>query len=184
MQYTIPLSEPGSTYDQPTNPTVLESNNYLASNFYQFQLNRVSNVTYFCQAVSFPGTQLSPVEMPNTLGRPNQFVGGRFTHEPLTVQFLVDEDMLNYREIFDWITRIGNYADDDKILAGFQANTFFSDATLLITNSAYRHKIRVKFKDTYPIALSGLNFSSQLGDNEPLAATVSLNFETLEIENL
>ena len=122
--------------------------------------------------------------MPNTLGRPNQFVGGRFTHEPLTVQFLVDEDMLNYREIFDLITRIGNYADDDKILAGFQANTFFSDATLLITNSAYRHKIRVKFKDTYPIALSGLNFSSQLGDNEPLAATVSLNFETLEIENL
>lgn len=184
MQYTIPLSQSGSTADAPVNPRVPDSNNYLASNFFRFQLERVSNVTYFCQAVTFPGTQLTPVEMPNTLGRPNQFVGGRFTHEPLQVQFLVDEKMLNYLEIFNWITKIGNYANDDDIIAGTQISTFFSDAALFITNSAYNQQIRVRFKDTYPIALSPLQFSSQLGDNESLSAVVTLNFETISFENI
>tara|TARA_E500000318_G_scaffold87867_2_gene84886 strand:- start:1208 stop:1774 length:567 start_codon:yes stop_codon:yes gene_type:complete len=180
--YNIHEGQEGFTADFPNNPTVPETNNYLASNFFRFQLPRTSTVTYFVQAVSFPGIQLTPVEMPNRLGRPNQFIGGRFDHEPLTLQFAVDEDMLNYKEIFDWMKLIGNYQDDTNIVAGYQTAQFFCDATLVITNSAYREKQKVTFKNTYPIALSGLQFSSILTDSDVQLATVTLNFETYEFE--
>ena len=77
---------------------------------------------------------------------------------------------------------IGNYQDDTNIVAGYQTAQFFCDATLIITNSAYREKQKVTFKNTYPIALSGLQFSSILTDSDVQLATVTLNFETYEFE--
>ena len=182
--YNLNEGQAGFTAGFPVNPTTPDTNNYLASNFFRFQLRRTATVSYFVQSVAFPGIQLTPVEMPNTLGRPNQFVGGRFDHEPLTIQFIVDEDMLNYKEIFDWMRGIGNYDDDTYILAGYQNSAFFSDATLLITNSAFREKQKITFKNTYPIALSGLQFSSILTDSDIQLATVTLNFETYEFETI
>jgi hypothetical protein len=40
------------------------------------------------------------------------------------------------------------------------------------------------FKNTFPTTLSGFNLSSVLNDNEPVLATVSLIFETYEIEDI
>ena len=174
----------GSTADLPVNDSTPATNNYLSSNFFKFQLPRTRTVTYFASSVNLPTLSLSPVEMPNRLGRPNQFVGGRYDLEPLVVQFLVDEDLTNYKEIFDWMTSIGLYETTDNIIAGAQVREFFSDATLLITNSAYVISQKVTFKNTYPIQLSGLQFSSQLNDNEPLLATVTLKFDNYTFEDI
>ncbi len=178
------MGDPGSTADYPVNPSTPETNNYLSSNFFQFQLFRTSLITYFCQAVTIPSTNLSPIEMPNSLGRPNQFIGGRYSHEPLAVQFVVDEDMKNYQEIFNWLTAIYNYESDSNIIAGTQTKQFFSDASVLITNSSYTPKLKFNFKNTYPISLSAINFSSLLTDSEPVIATVQFNFETFSIESM
>jgi len=182
--YHIPAGQPGSTADLPVNPTEPATNNFLASNFFKFTLPRVSTVTYFVQSVSMPGTQLSPVEMTNTLGRANQFVGGRFDHEPLVVQFIVDEETLNYQEIFDWMKKIANYENDTNIIAGEQKDKFFTDANLFLTNSAFKEKRVVVFKNAYPIALSGMQFASTLNDNEPIIASVTLNFESYSFETV
>ena len=92
--------------------------------------------------------------------------------------------MKNYEEIFNWMKGIGNYEDDANIIAGSQVKQFFSDASLIITNSTYNAKRRVNFKNTFPTSLSGFNFSSLLNDSEPVLATVSLIFETYEFETL
>ena len=182
--YIIRPGESGYTADQPVNSTEPETNNYLASNFFKFTLPRVSTLTYFAQSVSMPGTQLSPVEMTNTLGRANQFVGGRFDHEPLVVQFIVDEETLNYQEIFNWMKKIANYEDDTNIIAIDQKDKYFSDANIFLTNSAFQEKRVVVFKNAYPIALSGMQFSSTLNDNEPIVASVTLNFETYSFQTV
>jgi hypothetical protein len=174
----------GSTADLPVNDTTPATNNYLSSNFFKFQLPRTRTLNYFATAVNLPALNLSPVEMPNRLGRPNQFVGGRYDLEPLTIQFLVNEDLKNYKEIFNWMTSIGLYENTSDIIAGAQVKEFFSDATLFLTNSAYVISQKVKFTNTYPIQLSGLQFSSQLNDNEPLQATVTLNFENYTFEDI
>ena len=183
-KYNVHEGQAGFTADFPVNPTIPDTNNYLASNFFRFQLPRTTTVTYFVQTVNCPGIQLSPVEAPNALGRPNQFVGGRFDHEPLVIQFVVDENMLNYKEIFDWMKKIGNYENDTNIIAGEQNSKFFSDATLIITNSAFKEKQKIVFKNTYPIALSGLQFSSVLNDSDVQLASVTLNFETYEFSDI
>ena len=182
--YLIKHGESGFTADLPVNPTIPDTNNYLASNFFRFTLPRVSTLTYFAQSVSMPGIQLSPVEMTNTLGRANQFVGGRFDHEPLVVQFIVDEETLNYQEIFNWMKKIANYDNDTNIIAIDQKDKFVSDANIFLTNSAFQEKRVVVFKNAYPIALSGIQFSSTLNDNEPIIASVTLNFETYSFETV
>ncbi len=182
--YLIKHGESGFTADLPVNPTIPDTNNYLASNFFRFTLPRVSTLTYFAQSVSMPGIQLSPVEMTNTLGRANQFVGGRFDHEPLVVQFIVDEETLNYQEIFNWMKKIANYDNDTNIIAIDQKDKFVSDANIFLTNSAFQEKQVVVFKNAYPIALSGIQFSSTLNDNEPIIASVTLNFETYSFETV
>jgi hypothetical protein len=184
MSYEAPLGFDGSTADFPDKPSVPETNNYLASNFFQFQLFRTPNISYFTQNVTFPSTTVTPVEIGNSLGRPNQFIGGRYVHDPLVVQFIVDEDMGNYEEIFNWMKKINNYEDRNLVIDGAQVKQFFSDAALLITNSTYNVKKRVMFKNTFPTTLSGFNLSSVLNDNEPVLATVSLIFETYEIEDI
>ena len=182
--YLIKHGESGFTADLPVNPTIPDTNNYLASNFFRFTLPRVSTLTYFAQSVAMPGIQLSPVEMTNTLGRANQFVGGRFDHEPLVVQFIVDEETLNYQEIFNWMKKIANYDNDTNIIAIDQKDKFVSDANIFLTNSAFQEKRVVVFKNAYPIALSGIQFSSTLNDNEPIIASVTLNFETYSFETV
>jgi hypothetical protein len=92
--------------------------------------------------------------------------------------------MGNYEEIFNWMKKINNYEDRNLVIDGAQVKQFFSDAALLITNSTYNVKKRVMFKNTFPTTLSGFNLSSVLNDNEPVLATVSLIFETYEIEDI
>ena len=154
--YHIPAGQPGSTADLPVNPTEPATNNFLASNFF----NRTDLIESF-------------------LKQNEEFVGKR-----KLVQFIVDEETLNYQEIFDWMKKIANYENDTNIIAGEQKDKFFTDANLFLTNSAFKEKRVVVFKNAYPIALSGMQFASTLNDNEPIIASVTLNFESYSFETV
>ena len=71
-----------------------------------------------------------------------------------------------------------------NIIAGEQKDKFFTDANLFLTNSAFKEKRVVVFKNAYPIALSGMQFASTLNDNEPIIASVTLNFESYSFETV
>jgi len=80
----------------PENPNLQHSN--------KFQLNfaRTPNLQYFCQSVMVPGISLS--EVPRT----NPFVelyspGEKAIYDILNVTFMVDEDLMAWKEIHDWI---------------------------------------------------------------------------------
>ena len=88
------------------------------------------------------------------------------------------------QEIFDWMKKIANYENDTNIIAGEQKDKFFTDANLFLTNSAFKEKRVVVFKNAYPIALSGMQFASTLNDNEPIIASVTLNFESYSFETV
>ena len=157
------------------------SNNPLLLNYFQFILDRVPNIVYFCQAANLPGIAYGVAEQPTTLGHPVKVPTGAFRFEDLQLTFRVDENLTNWREIHNWIKTTGNYTDDAHTLP-YPENT--SDATLLITNSSYKPKIKVHFKHIFPQYLSGINFVV----NAPIAAeaiaTVKFAHTGYEIETL
>ena len=161
--------------------TIPATHNALIVNYFQFVLDRVPNMSYFCQSANLPGIAFGSAEQPTVLGHPVKVPTGAFRFEDLELTFRVDENLTNWREIHNWIKSIGNYDSDEDTLP-YDKKT--SDADLSITNSSYRPKINIHFKHVFPISLSGLNFNTTAIDSMEMTATVKFAFTGYEIKNL
>lgn len=80
--------------------------------------------------------------------------------------FLVDEYLINYREIHDWIL--------SQVIQ--QGEKVTRDLTLNILSSHNNVAQKIKFVDAYPISLSSIPFDSSSGDMEYLTAMVQFNY--------
>ena len=162
-------------------PTTPITHNALLINYFQFVLDRVPNITYFCQSANLPGIVFGVAEQPTTLGYPVKVPTGSFRFEDLDLTFRVDENLTNWREIHTWIKSSGNYISDENTLP-YKEKT--SDAYLLLTNSTYNPKIKIHFRQVFPISLSGLVFNTTAQDSFEMTASVKFAFTDYKIENL
>jgi hypothetical protein len=125
-------------------------------------------VNFFCQQVNLPGltfgdpsfaTPFASVPVP----------GDHITYDNLTVNFLIDENMENYRSIWNWIVALGfpqSYdqyitfinADQSGILNELAKN--YSDGTLEILGSSNTAVATIQFVDMFPVALDTILFQS------------------------
>ena len=83
------------------------------------------------------------------------------------ISYLIDEDLLNYKEIFDWIK--GN-------VETVHSSSATRDLTLTIMNSANNVTKQIKFVDAYPTMISSLPFDITTTDVEYLTAVVSFKY--------
>tara|TARA_Y100000034_G_C6854923_1_gene388356 strand:- start:382 stop:954 length:573 start_codon:yes stop_codon:yes gene_type:complete len=166
------------------NPRQPATNNYLASNFFRLELTRLPTVTYFCQSVAIPSVNITPVDQPTPLGVFPKFVGGKYAFEDLTVNFIVDENMKNWLEVYNWINEIGNMEDNTSVIANKQTSDFFSDILIVVTNSVYRPNLHIRFRNAFPISLSGFQFNSASTDTEPIIASATFAYDLYEIDEL
>ena len=117
---------------------------------------------------SIPELSLGGAEQSNYL-KQLMHPGDRVEYGELPIQFLVDEDMLNYTLIHNWMTGLGfprvygsvyrewvTNGKMDRRDSGLQ----YSDATLKILNSNYNTTAQIKFWDLYPTSLSTLEFTA------------------------
>jgi len=84
------------------------------------------------------------------------------------ISYLIDEDLLNYKEIFDWIK--------SNVETNHTATNHVRDLTLTIMNSANNVTKQIKFVDAYPTTISSLPFDITTTDVEYLTAAVSFNY--------
>ena len=101
--------------------------------------------------------------------------------------FLVDENMTNYKEVFDWLNSIGfsedysdykNYANRDKAQPlGEQ------DVKVVVLSSKSNPIQTLTFKDAIPIALSGLPLTSQDPQTNYVKASLTMVYTKFEFDN-
>jgi hypothetical protein len=163
------------------NPRQPSTNNYLASNFFQLEITRLPLVTYFCQSANIPSLNITPAEQPVPFGTFPKRVGGRYNFEDLTVNFIVDEEMKNWLEVFRWMESIGNMEDYKKIISNSENADFFSHITLIVMNSAYKQKYHVRFNRAFPIALTGIDFTTSSSDTDPIIASATFTYDSYNI---
>lgn len=174
-----------------SDPRQPDNNNYLATNYFKFELTRLPLVTYHCQQVNLPSLSLTPVEQPTVFGTTAKWIGGKYTWEELNVSFIVDEDMKNWIEVFEWMEEIGTMVDFKSNISAQstrkhpgQFGDFFSNSKISITNSSYKTKLEVDIHDMFPIALSGIQFNSTSSDNEPIVANATFAYTYYSINRL
>jgi len=127
------------------------------------------NTAYFSTAVTLPAVSLSPVQT-NYRNQSAWTPGDHIGYEPLTVTFMVDEGMINYREMLNWITTTATRPGDPLC----------HDLTLSILTGKNNPNHRIRFMDAFPVSLSGLDFSAQATEVSYISATVVFQYSFFE----
>ena len=170
---------------------------------FKFSINKLPKVEYFCTAVNVPGITLGGTMSQPTPLKDIPIPGEKLTYEPLSMTFLVDENLENFQEIHGWLVGLGFPRDhnefrdlvssgNDRFPAKNQsisneigkvkygaANTggTYSDATLTILTSKNNSALEVRFRNMFPTGLTGLSYNQQAADVDYLTATVSFEYE-------
>ena len=169
---------------QPTN-----TNNLLQTSF-KFDVKRIPAVSFFCQAVNIPSVTLGEIEQPTRFSIPIKRSGSTFVYDDIEVQFIMDEEMKAWLEIHNWMSSLTNTTGfQDYVDAGHgtpprDEDNHYSDAVLVVTNSAKNPIIEIIFRGCFPKTLSSIEFDSTTTETAPIIATATFAFTSYEVKTL
>jgi len=167
----------------------LSNRNFLSPIGFQFSLAKYPKVSFFCNSAKIPQITLQ-TETQSTYLKRIDVPGDQLEYSDLTLRFLVDEDLVNYVAIHNWLTALGfpeSTEQFDKMLnenGTHDQLNFFSDGSLIILNSNYVSKATIKFKDLFPVSLTSLDFSATDTDVNYFTAEVSFKYTIYDILNM
>jgi len=172
---------------------------------FRFKCTKLPEVEFTCQTANIPGISLGGAIQPTPLVD-IPIPGDKISFQSLDINFLVDENLNNYKEIHDWLIGIGfpqNYtqfqnlqADGSDRFPGSTRSTAatgtsipqplseggtYSDATLTVLNSKNIAKTEIRFQNIYPTSLGSLSYDVKLTDVDYLQASVSFAYMYYEI---
>ena len=172
---------------------------------FRFKCTKLPEVEFTCQTANIPGISLGSATQPTPLVD-IPIPGDKISFQSLDINFLVDENLNNYKEIHDWLLGIGfpqNHTQFQNLQATgqdrFPGSTkstavtgsstpqplkeggTYSDATLTVLNSKNIAKTEIRFQNIYPTSLGGLSYDVKLTDVDYLQASVSFAYMYYEI---
>ena len=153
--------------------------NPLLTNAYKFDIKRGDDkLSLFGQGVVLPGLKLNVQPQPTTLGIQIPVAVNTFNFEPLALEFIVDENLENWKSIYDWMKSIGNIKND---VDNTPYHTWDTYAILTILGPNYFPNGKsVKFWYAIPTQISGISFKSDASDSTPMKARVSFEYSYYE----
>lgn len=97
--------------------------------------------------------------------------GDKINFGTFEISYLIDEDLLNYKEIFDWMKSLVETKHSTAT-----SSDHYRDMTLTVMNSANNVTKQIKFVDAYPTSLSSIPFDITTTDVEYLTAVASFRY--------
>jgi len=185
-------------------PTTLH---YASPTQFKFTINQLPKVEFFTVSANIPDITLSDVVIPTPF-KPIPVLGQNLTYGNLSLTFIVDEFLENYRELHEWLIGIG-FPKSRKQFTDFRSNTsntgsatatpkvdmgavgktvsdasMFSDATLTVLSNKNNPIVEARFKDMYPVSLGALEFNQQSTDVEYMTVQADFTYQIYEIHAL
>ena len=176
--------------EQPTNQ------NYLSPVNFDFQINKLPKTKWFLTGATLPSINFSEAVHSTTLAIQSYLPGDNITFDPLNITFLVDEDMTNYQEIFNWIMQLGpgSNTDDFRELVGATKTTtgfddrsgdysdMYSDATLIVNTSSNNANVEFQFEDCFPTSLGQIEFAINSDGQEYATCDLTLRYTLFKVK--
>ena len=175
--------------------TPIDNRNFLSPVGFKFGLKRSPGVAFFCNQANIPSLDLGIAVQPSYL-KDIDVPGDKIEFGDLNLRFLVDEDLVNYMEIQNWIRGLGfpdsmkefNDLEKENILGvnkfGQEGDNIYSDGTLQILSSNLVPKFQVVFNDLFPYSLSTISFDATDTDIEYFTAEVSFKYTIYNLTDL
>jgi len=175
---------------------------YLRPNGFRFLIQSLPKVTYFCQAANIPSMSLGVAIQPTPLiNIPKP--GEKLDFGELTIRFMIQEDMANYVELYNWMIGLGFPESHRQFQNRVSQQSFrtpavnsdptikrttdlpeYSDAVLMVLDSNYNPIVRLNFIDCFPISLSGLDFDVSSGNTQYFVGNATFKYRMFTIEPL
>lgn len=158
---------------ESTNPTI-DQLTYVNPAGFKLLIDRLKypNAQYTIQTAALPDMSVEGAQFytpqRNIFQPPDKVTYGQFE-----ATFLVDEYLVNYTEIHDWMLGLVNQKDEGVKKV--------RDMTLQILSSHNNVIKEIQFIDAYPITLSSLPFDTTVADIQYLVASVSFNYSYFKI---
>jgi len=159
-------------------------NNYLSTGGFDIKISRLPNVEFFSQKLLLPGVTANAVETQTPL-RAFYNVPDHLRYADFDLSFIIDENMINYREIYDWLKGIGtpdSLAQYDRLNESKEG--LVSDITVLMLNSHKNPNISFTFQNAFPIGLTPVSLDITTNDVVYAEATVTMRYDAFTIEKL
>ena len=173
--------------------TPIDNRNFLSPTGFKFGLKRSPGVAFFCNQANIPSLDLGVAEQPSYL-KDIPVPGDKMQFGDLNLRFLVDEDLVNFMEIQNWMRGLGfpeslaefNDLKNQAILGpmGKSTEDVYSDGNLQILSSNLVPKFQVVFNDLFPYSLSTVTFDATDTDIEYFTADVSFKYTIYQITDL
>ena len=156
----------------------LKNRNYLSPLGFKLELELFDGVDFFCQQANIPEITMPVTQVPTRYRSVPIVPGGGVTFGDFSVQFIIDEDLVNYNSIQKWIRRNGIDGGDSTIVPG---EPEYSNGRLLITTSNYQVKKAIAFKGLFPISITSVPFDATVTDQEYFTANVVFKYHNYMI---
>lgn len=139
--------------------------NFLRPNGFMMTISDLPGVSFSCQSVTLPSISLSEANQPTPfIDIPR--IGDKIQRSDFMASFIIDEDMSNYIELYNWMVGIGfpnSYEDvniylstkTQNILKGNDTEPLlYSDITVTVLDSNNNPNITLTFRGCFPKLLS------------------------------
>jgi len=182
---------------------------YASPNQWRINFDRLPLTTWFCTNANIPGITLGEAQFPTPMSD-MPISGDKLTFDTLNIQFLADEELKNYREMWEWLVGLGfpkQHSQFSDVLSDRKVNTVlpgasrvtysnqagqkttltdgasYSDATMTFYNSKNIAKVEVHFRDIFPTSLSGIDLTTDTSDVEYIRVEASFRYLYYEFKN-
>lgn len=151
--------------------TLTSNFNGLSPTGFKLSIDRTkyANVEYFVTSFSIPDISIGEIQLPYR-GQIGYIPGERVEYGALSIRFMIDEDMKNYIEIYNWI--------QDNVA---KKSITTSDMILSVLTSHNNVSKQFQFINAFPTSSSGIEFGTQNTEVEYLQADISFRYDRFKI---
>jgi len=169
---------------------------YLKPNGFKFQIHNLPNVSYFCQAANIPAIQMGSPSLSTPLSD-IPYPGDKLSYGDLVIRFLVQENMANYLELYNWLIGLGFPENHDQYKNWNESQRYrfpaisdkrlgalgnFSDADFFILDSDNNPNVKITYYDVFPVSLEGLDFDISSGRADFLVGIAAFKYRHYTVE--
>lgn len=158
----------------------MAGSNFLSPVEFRMSISRLPETQFYVQGVTLPGLNTSAVDYPTPF-KNLPLSGTKLEYEDLQITLISDENLSAFREISEWLVALHFTEDFDQYQSIKAGEGLVSDLTVFALDSNKNANISFKFKNVFPINLTGIEMNTTESDVTPPTFTVGFKYDSYEI---
>ena len=161
---------------------------YAQSNQLKLYFPLYPTMQWFVTMTSIPGLSMGQTYQPTPF-TDVAMVGDKIQYDPFSMTFMVDQHLNNYMEMYNWIKNIGfpntgrqfNRLERPDYTDRKGDRNLYSDILLSILNSHNNVVTNVHIYESFPVALSAIEYNQQDSDTNYATCDVTFMYSWFDV---